>query len=162
MQAARTVRPAEELQRVSNHLRYEVEMLQSTARGLASGVFGWENTAANAMLEAFVLHLRIVVDFLYPRGRGFKDSDVLAGDFFDSPEQWCKVRDKNIVKESRKVLEEARDRADKEMVHLTYDRLKVSKEEKGWQFVKIGNEAGRAVKVFIDNVPKDKLGSDWR
>ena len=162
MQASRTLHSAAELQGVSSHLHYEVGMLQSTARGLASGIFGWKNTVANAMLEAFVLHVRVVVDFLYPRGRGLKDSDVLAGDFFDSPEQWCKVRDKHIIKESREILEDARDRADKEMAHLLYSRLKVTEAEKVWHFVKIGNEAGKVVKIFIDNVPKEKLGPEWQ
>lgn len=154
-------RPPQELQEVSNHLRYEVEMLMSTAKGLASGVFGWKNTVANAMLEAFVLHLRVVVDFLYPRGRGLRDNDVLAWDFFDSAEQWCKIRDKHISKESKKVLEDGRDRADKEMMHLTYGRLKVTPEEKIWLYGKIGDEAWKAIKVFINNVQKENLGSDW-
>jgi hypothetical protein len=48
------------------------------------------------------------------------------------------------------------------MAHLTYNRLKVTQAEKLWHFVKIGDEAGKAVKVFIDNVPKEKLGSEWR
>lgn len=161
MQASRTVRSAEELREVSNHLHYEVAMLQSSARGLASGVFGWQNTAANALLEAFVFHLRVVVDFLYPRGRGLNVDDVLASDFFDSAIEWCKIRDQHIGKKSRKVLEDARNRADKEMAHLTYSRLKVTPIEKNWYFVKIENEARTAIKVFIDNVPKEKLGSDW-
>lgn len=161
MQASRTVRSVEELRGVSNHLRYEVAMLQSSARGLASGVFGRGNTVANAMLEAFVLHLRVVIDFLYTRGRHVKDDDVLASDFFDSAVQWCKIRDGGIRKESRKVFEDARDRADKEMVHLTYSRLKVTPDKKEWAYIKIGNEAWKAIKVFIDNVPNEKRGSAW-
>jgi hypothetical protein len=102
-----------------------------------------------------------VVDFLYPRGRGLKDEDLLASDFFDSPEQWCKIRDKYVIKESRKVLMDARDRADKEMVHLTYSRLKVTETGKNWYFVKIADEAQKAIKVFADNVSKNKLGPEW-
>ena len=161
MQKPRTERSVEELKGVSNHLRYEVDMLLSSAKGIASGVFGGGNTVANAMLEAFVLHLRTVTDFLYPRGRHVKDDDVLASDFFDSAVQWCKIRDKQIGKELRESLESARDRADKEMAHLTYSRLKVTLAEKGWPYVKIANDAWEAIKVFINNVPKEKLGSDW-
>ena len=161
MQASRTVRSAKEMQAVSHHLHYEVWMLQSTAKGLASGVFGKGNTVANAMLEAFALHLRVVVDFLYPRGRELKADDVLASDFFDSPEQWCKVRDKHIIKESRKVLMDARDKADKQMAHLTYSRLKVTATEKNWYFVKVADEAQKAIKVFADSVSKAKLEPGW-
>lgn len=161
MQASRTVHSAAELQKVSSHLHYEVWMLQSTAKGLASGVFGWKNTVANAMLEAFALHLRVVIDFLYPRGRGLKDDDVLASDFFDSREQWCKIRDGHITKESRQALMDARDRADKEMVHLTYSRLEVTETQKNWYFVKIADEAQGAIKVFTDNVYEERLGPEW-
>lgn len=161
MHAARTVRSAEELRGVSNHLHYEIGMLISSARGLASGVFGEKNAVHNAMVETFVLHLRVVVDFLYPRGRGFKDDDVLPWDFFKSAEHWCKIRDGHITKESKKVLEEARDRADKEMVHLTYSRLKVTPVAKKWPYIEIGNEALKAIQVFSNNVPKEWLGSDW-
>lgn len=161
MQPSRTVRSAAELQGVSKHLHYEVWMLQSTAKGLASGVFGWRNTVANALLEAFALHLRVIIDFLYPRGRGLKSDDVLASDFFDSPEQWCKTRDKHIIKESRQVLMDARDRADKQMAHLTYSRLKVTEIQKNWYFIKIADEAQKAIKVFADNVSKEKLGPEW-
>jgi hypothetical protein len=161
MQASRTVRSAKELRAVSNHLHYEVWMLQSTAKGLASGVFGKGNTVANAMLEAFAIHLRVVVDFLYPRGRGLKDDDVLAWDFFDSSEQWGKVRDKHIIKESRKVLKDARNKTDKEMAHLTYSRLKVTATEKNWYFAKVADEAQKAIKVFVDNISNEKLGPGW-
>lgn len=161
MQASRTGRSAKELQAVSHHLHYEVWMLQSTANGLGSGVFGWKNTIANSLLEAFALHLRVVIDFLYPRGRGLKDDDVLASDFFDSPEQWCKIRDGHINKESRKALMDARDRADKEMAHLTYSRLKVTETQKNWYFVKIADEAQAAIKVFTENVSKERLGPEW-
>jgi len=161
MQKPRTVRTVEELRGVANHLRYEVDMLQSSARGIASGVFGGKNTVANAMLEVFVLHVRSVVDFLYPRGRHIKDDDVLASDFFDSAERWCKIRDKHIAKELRESLNDTRDRADKEMAHLTYSRLKVTPAEKGWPYIKIANEARKAIKVFIDGAPKTKIGSGW-
>jgi hypothetical protein len=161
MRKLRTMRSMGELKGVSNHLRYEVNMLLSSATGLASGVFGEKNTVANALLEAFVLHLRTIMDFLYPRGRRVKDDDVLASDFFDSAVQWCKIRDKQVGKELRRSLENARDRADKEMAHLTYSRLKVTSAEKGWPYIKIANEVRKAIRVFIDNVPKEKLSTDW-
>jgi hypothetical protein len=71
-------RREEDLKRALGHLHYELWMLTATANALASGIAerGW---LLNALLEAFVIHVRAVSDFFYAERK--KPDDVLAGDF---------------------------------------------------------------------------------
>jgi hypothetical protein len=56
------------------------------------------------------------------------------------------------------LLEKVDKRVGKELAHLTYARLGISLEDKQWPFVKIANEIENMVKVFVENVPEDRLG----
>jgi hypothetical protein len=103
-------------------------MLVSLAHGLASGIAG-QGTIATALIESFVVHVRCVLDFLYaPKNRRY--DDVIAQDYFDDVAEWENLRPLMSAN-----LEQARDRAGKEMVHLTYARLDVTPEAKPWRFV---------------------------
>jgi len=150
---ARTARKIEELQESSNHLFYEVWMLTSVANGLASGIAG-QGPIANALLESFVIHVRAIMDFLYAEKP--QSDDVIAEDFFVSPEQWTRIRPA-----LSDVLSQAKRRAGKEVAHLTYARLDVTPESKGLRFIEIAKEVAAVVDIFLKNVPKEKLGSAW-
>lgn len=151
---ARTIRKLEELQESSNHLFYEVWMFTSLANGLASGIAG-QGPIANALLESFVIHVRAIMDFLYADRP--QPDDVIAEDFFASPEQWTRIRP--ALSES---LSQAKRRAGKEIAHLTYARLDVTPETKPWRFSEIANEITTVMDIFLKNVPKENLGSKWR
>ena len=151
---ARTTRKLEELQESSNHLHYEVRMFTSLANGLASGVAG-QGPIANALLESFVIHVRSIMDFLYAERP--QSDDVIAEDFFPSPEQWTKFRP--ALSEA---LSQAKRRAGKEVAHLTYARLDVTPETKPWRFIEIANEIMAVMDIFLKNLPKEKLGSEWK
>jgi hypothetical protein len=130
-------------------------MLVSLAHGLASGIAG-QGTFANALIESFVIHVRCVLDFLYaPKNR--RDDDVIAQDYFDDPTEWENLRPPMSAN-----LEKARDRAGKEMAHLTYARLDVTPEAKPWRFVELTNEISDVLGVFLKNVDHNKLGNEWR
>jgi len=67
------------------HVQYEISMLVACGH-LSTRQFRSESTDLatvlhNAILESFAIHLRNVVDFLYP-GTSVKVTDVLADDFF--------------------------------------------------------------------------------
>jgi hypothetical protein len=149
------MRTVEELRKASGHLNYEVAMLMSLAQGLASGIAG-QGTIANAMIESFVVHLRCVLDFLYaPKNR--RDDDVIAQDYFDDQATWEELRPSMSAE-----LSKARDRAGKEMAHLTYARLDVTPEAKPWPFVELTSEISDVLGVFLQNVDQNKLGDEWR
>ena len=151
----RQQRTIEELQKVSNHLHYEVWMLKSLAQALASGIAkeGW---LPNALIESFGIHVRGVMDFLYDDTPKFED-DVVAQDFFPSASDWV-----NIRPQPSELLLTAKYRAGKEVVHLTYARLAVIPDTKPWPFVALANEVTSVMEVFLKKVPKEKLGSQWR
>lgn len=148
---ARKKRSPAELREAANHLLYEVQMLQAVANGLASGLFG-SGTITNALVESFAVHVRGLADFLYsdhPR-----PDDVIAGDFFSDAARWLNVRP-----DMSAVLSLAKQRAGKEITHLTYARLAVTPETKPWPFVQIVNDMAPVLSLFFQNLPPDLLDS---
>lgn len=129
-------------------------MLSSLAQAIASGIAnqGW---LTNALLESFVIHVRGVMDFLYNDSP--QADDVVAQDFFPSADAWMKIRP-----QLSELLSTAKRRAGKEVAHLTYARLVVTPDTKPWPFVAIANEVASVMEVFLKNVPKEKLGSQWQ
>jgi hypothetical protein len=97
-------------------------MFQSLVQGMASGIAG-ESVINNALLESFGIHVRGLIWF-FDADSPRKD-DVIAEDFLPLSDTWQVARPKKTA-----VLEEAKSRADKEIAHLTYARLKVSQEQK--------------------------------
>ena len=135
----------------SDHLHYEIWMFQSLANGLASGIFG-QGVLANALLESFTVHARIMLDFLYPR-KPQKD-DVISDDFFyEDPSRWHEVRPPKS-----ETLQRVHRRVAKEVAHLTYARQDVTPETKPWPFLEIANEVTQIFSEFVNLVPEHLLG----
>ena len=148
---ARTKRTDEELQEASNHLQYEFSMLMSVAQAFASGIAA-QDWLVNALLESFAIHFRALLDFFYPPAN-VKNDDVLAGDYFDDSEAWKKIRP-----QLSEALSGAKTRAHKEIAHLTYARLDVTPEKKGWAFIELANEMKNVMEIFLRGVPNTRLG----
>ena len=129
-------------------------MFDSTARILAAGVFG-PGAATNAFLESFTLHVRALLQVFYPTNP--KPDDVIAEDFFDEPRHWADARG-----ELPDVLAAVTLRVGKEIAHLTYARLDVTPEAKGWNIAAIWSAMHGIVRRFVDNVPVARLGPSWR
>ena len=146
----------EELQDISEHLHYEIQMLYGTAWMLAA--FRVPTTLSpleqhivhNALLESFTIHVRNLLDFLY--GPGSKPDDVLSDDFFDDPSLWPQKRPPKSS-----LLAEAHKRVGKEVAHSTYGRLKVTPETKPWSYLLIAREIGAVLQEFIKFVPTIRL-----
>ena len=145
-------RSEDELKRVSHHLHYELWMLSETANALSSGISerGWR---LNSLLETFVLHVRAVSDFFYAERK--KEDDVLAADFFPDG-RWASLRPNETD-----LLKRARNRAHKEIVHLTYERLNVTPETKPWPFLEIVRDVDSVLRVFLENIPTQLLNEEW-
>ena len=142
----------EKLQKASVHLGYEIWMLESTAQALAT-----EQIRHNALLEAFVIHARVLMDFMYD-DKPWPD-DVVAAKFFDAPEQWTGVRKR--LTELSEELQKVNGRAGKEVAHLTFARQEIAAEMKIWQYGKIAAELSALFGDFIKQVPKNKLSPTW-
>lgn len=150
----RKKRSLEQLRQISAHLHYEVEMLSSAARGLASGIASG-SAMNNALLESFAIHLRNLVEFLWPEKP--KNDHVIAQDFFPLADDW-----KKLCPPIPKEVREARIRAAKEAAHLTYARLLVVPDKKAWAYVSLMNEIMKTFKLFLQHVPKETLDSKWK
>ena len=149
----RKQRTPEVLREASKHLHYEIGMLTSLARGMASGIAG-ESVINNAFIESFTIHARRLLYFLYAGNP--KSDDVIADDFFPTSLKWKKARPGKT-----KILKKVHRRVAKEVAHLTYDRQYVTPEMKKWPFLQIARDIEVSFNEFLRIVPMELLGERW-
>ena len=139
-------RTTEELQRIlSNLKKYEVWMMWSLTHILAADNQG-QGVIHNALVESFLIHARLLIEFLY-RDTQMKDDDALAKDFFSPATKWQGIRP---VKS--RLLEETTQAANKHLVHLTYTRLQ---KKKRWPYIEIANDIKAVLQVFHEKLSDD-------
>ena len=102
----------------------------------------------SALLEAFLLHVRNLRDFLYDDQP--TQDDVVAAHFFDRPDEWRRNRPPlgEYVKSIRKRLNKA-------LAHISYARLDYRKDKK-WSIGRIKRELDAAWEAFIEGLPREK------
>lgn len=129
-------------------------MLRYTAAQLARTDL--EDALRNALLESFAIHARALAHFFFPDRPHV--SDVLASDFFSSEQRWA-----NIAGQRHELLgagsetRSIRFRANKEIAHLTYDRLAVLPAEKAWDISQILATLEALITKFADSADKSRL-----
>jgi len=141
-----------ELADISSHLYYEFSMFVSLTQEMLKGCP--PGAINNAILQSFALHVRNLIDFLY--NDNHQTDDVYAGDFFENPEDWLKLR-----KPISPILAQAKKRANKEIAHLTYSRARVKPDEKKWAFVDLSSKMVEAFDPFIANIDRTLLDLQW-
>jgi hypothetical protein len=145
----------DELKRFAEeHVIYEANML----RGLGTKLFNRHHKddplVENACPESFTIHCRLILDFLYvdePR----VPTDAAAGDYFED-DRWQKARP--AVSER---LDTINSRVGKEIVHLSYKRLDIPEDEKGWVVVSLGLELAGTLALWASLVPEHLQPEDW-
>ena len=150
---SRKPRTDDVLRETSKHLHYEYGMLTEVIKRLRLGTYGQDVILHYALLESFVIHLRNLIDFLYSERP--QPDDVIAEDFFSSPDRWHKMRPRKSD-----TLNKAKKRANKEAAHLTYARLKVSLKEKPWKYA-LKDEIEAVFDIFLEGVPEHLLDPIW-
>lgn len=105
----------------------------------------------NALLESFGIHARGLIDFLWLK-QPMWDTDAIARDW---------VEDWQAPAMSER-LASVKVRVGKEMVHLSYNRLDVAEDEKGWLVLGIGPEIIGAFAKFATEVSDDLVPGGWR
>jgi hypothetical protein len=144
---ARRRRTSVELNRVSEDLRYEVQMLHAAAQGLASQVLA-PSPAHNALIESFAIHARNLIDFFWLDSD--KSDDVLAADFFTESDRRTTTRP-----QISPLLTQTRKRANKLVAHLTYTRIEIDPRDKQWPFIDIATELDGVFKFFVSKAPRE-------
>ena len=149
---ARNRPPADQLRRFADeHLLYEAGMLHTVTGKLLNRHHKDDPVVENALLESFGVHNRNLIDFLW-LDRPMKATDAIAGDWIEGWEP----------PEMSERLAKVKDRVGKEMVHLSYNRLEVPEDEKGWLIIGIGPEVIGAFAKFVTEVPDDLVSEGWR
>jgi hypothetical protein len=135
-------------QPIASHVAYEIEMFFSTIDRLGRDL-GRDVVEDNRRIEAVLLHARVIYDFLFvlPRS-GFPD--VSARHFFDDPSMW-----EPKVTEHCPYLAERRERLNRSLPHLSYDRLKYD-EDKRWDLHATATELKGAWECFFAALPAER------
>ncbi|HPB67505.1 MAG TPA: hypothetical protein PLT76_04850 [Candidatus Omnitrophota bacterium] len=130
------------------HLWYEIHMLYGVMDILLKGVD--DDYLYNALLEAFVLHASVILDFFYKPA--VKPDDARAVHY---------VRDAAAFYKALPPFEQKfggfTRKRNKEVVHLSYRRLYVRPEEKHWRSPKITKDIRRIVDLFLDHADPVRL-----
>jgi hypothetical protein len=160
--AKRIERSDEDLREASKALAYEVEVFITTADllqdlSLVARVKGrkWQ-WLQNPLLESFLIHTRILMDFLYPDDSPDED-DIIANDFFDDWQAWNPMPSD----ESKEVMKARKWRINKQLAHLTYTRLGVSQKDKEWVVEYVTEEIFRTLEVFVRKAPDERLHAQF-
>jgi hypothetical protein len=158
---SRPKRSDQELRAASAHLGYEIEMFFAAAGEIRE----WERTqehghrptrsALNCYLESWAVHLRTLHEFFFGSEGRARKGDMLASDYF-GPGEWARIRPSaGRTSDMTRVA--------KEIVHLTYARLNVPPDERGWEVDTItGWMEKEVVRPFLANVPHPLVPRGFR
>lgn len=170
----------ETLVAISAHVRYEIEMWCSVRDVLGDHLWRdvegdyLKRTSMNALIESFTIHTRALIDFLYTESP--RKSDVVVTDFFTPDEwqamltapepepPWSTAVPRNVRSQAHSpVLRDARARTNKEIAHLTYDRLRRrGPNEKLWPTADIVEALATDLFRFVDQVPAERVVDGFR
>jgi hypothetical protein len=128
------------------HLLYELHIFPWVAENLPPE----KGFPLSALLESFAIHLRNLIDFFYTPPNNARNDDLVAADFFDSPGVW----DPGPISKS---LSEARERANKEISHITYKRKTPADPTKPWPVADLFNEVQSIAVKFATGASGKKL-----
>jgi hypothetical protein len=103
----------------------------------------------NAIIEAFGIHLRNIIDFLFIDDP--KPSDIVASDFL-IPHEWMALRPPISP-----TLQIARVRANKEIAHLTTERIFGTPPQKQWDFDGLAGEIRQLLRLFVTHAKTTSL-----
>ena len=150
------------LQYAEKHLQYEVDMLTWSAGILAflapHMAKGYLPRAINnGLLNSFALHARNLINFLYSRSKGTDyRTDVILEDYVDA----------DIVAGSlpaiTPLLEEALTKANKQVAHLSLDRIQYEQAGKEWMFIEITKQILAALASIAPHIPSGRISDSLR
>jgi hypothetical protein len=165
--AKRPSRLRTDLQSDSKTLRYELENLIGMARDYDLSWIKTDPIRNNAYVEAFAVHCRALIYFLYGHlneiaangksakfsGKEPRDSDVLAYDFHQSWDRDCPP--------PTDVMIECKRQADKHVAHITTERREVnqpgSSKESVWKLGDAASAIATIMRRFLEQAPPDNF-----
>lgn len=141
------------------HIQYEFDMLIWTAGGLIAvlsqdhkNLVHW--MLRNALLNTFSIHARNLIAFLYARTLPrLKESpsDILIEDYVDAA---LVLKHRTLI---TTLLETAITKANKQVAHLTKERIDFEKAGKGWDFPQIVIDISKALNSIVPYIPDTRI-----
>jgi hypothetical protein len=140
---------AEALEYADEHLIYEVGTLRVCRDVLANGP---PQVLKNSMIESYAIHLRNLIDFLYPQNT--QATDVTFRDYIPKTLKWSPSK----VTAS---LRMARDMANRQIAHLTTHRFPGIHPGKRWELSR-ADEVQERLKDFAEKADPGRLSEKVR
>jgi len=150
------------LKYIDEHVEYELDMLVWSAGILArlaphktDGYLPW--ALNNGLLNSFAVHARNLIAFLYPSsvGKGFP-TDVVIGDFV--PHDVLSEHQPAISS----ILEEAIVKSNKQVAHLSLERLQYEAAGKEWKFIDVARDIKKALAAITPHIPSARISHQLR
>lgn len=138
------------------HICYEINMLKETVLICSRSIQGASTTTwvlKNASLESFCIHMRNLLDFLYPNI--IRKDDVTIFNFLSIDEV------NRYIPKITKYLSKYRIKAHKEIAHLTCDR-KANTKAKSWPYHLIAIKILTIYSILIKKISSEKIGVKFR
>jgi hypothetical protein len=144
------------------HLRYEMDMLIWSAGILVTlatikekGQLPW--ALNNSVLESFSIHARNLIDFLYSGSRN-KDraTDIVVEDYVDQG-----ALSAHLPPITR-LLEESITKANKQVAHLTKERIDYEKAGKAWSVTQVAQQTVAAFNAIAPHFPSSRVSDKLR
>lgn len=164
------------LMKFTEHIYYEIDMLNRIAEKLVTSTEVTNSTTNtesvviisqeleknilndriinNALIESFGTHARLLLEFISKTESRY-DNTVFAINFVQDKEKWINYLEEN-KEDFNKVDELIWDRASEEIMHMCERRIKITEEQKKWNFGEIRNKLNKHIKAFLDQA-SDKL-----
>lgn len=130
---------------------YEVDMFRYCSKKLFNPIGYIEQNENNLIVEGFALHSRVLIDFFYSEYTQKNPNDIIAEQFISN---WNEIKP-----EITQTLYDTREKAHKQLAHLSSWRFKIEREgNKGWSII-ILNDLEYLISLFefhlIKNSKKD-------
>jgi hypothetical protein len=124
------------------HLNYEIEMFRETCNQInirPKTLF--EN---NLLFESLPAHIRVLINFFYNDKNEKYPNDLVAQDFLPVTVNWKDERPQMTA-----LLKEAKNKADKQVAHLSLWRVKIERDgKKDCDWINIERDMGIVIKKF--------------
>lgn len=141
-------KPKESPEKCSQHLLYEIEMFYSLGKRLITEQErDW--VLDNALLEAFLVHTRLLCDFFCEKP---KEDDIGIKKHFDL----ARIQSSSNYKTELKI------KINKRVAHLTETRVNVNASDEGWRIGEILRTIGTWIKQFSSDVDPKKVCDDFK
>jgi hypothetical protein len=137
---------SDDLEKIArDNLSYVIWMLNQTAILFDKP----KSPKNNAYIESFVIHARILIEFLY--GKPNKKDTILAANYVD--DWWANYISKGKPLEKSEFLKNIEIKADKMAAHLTEAGSNYSDKDREWDRTKIRDEINKIILGFLNAVP---------